>query len=147
MPRLLLVDGHSVIFASADLRALHQRSPAQAREALLRWLEILQDAGGWTVGVVFDGQGRRASLESRPGGLSVFYSRTGQTADALIERLAAKYAATCEVAVVTEDFAERRTVEALGGYCLGVEGLLEEIQRVRSELGEAARRPPSRGEG
>ena len=42
--------------------------------------------------VVFDGKGTSATEQSEPHGVQVFYSRAGQTADAIIERLASKYA-------------------------------------------------------
>jgi predicted RNA-binding protein with PIN domain len=46
--RYLVVDGHSVIFAWPDLRALHERNRPAARKALADRLQQLHDttAGG-----------------------------------------------------------------------------------------------------
>lgn len=135
--RILIVDGHSVIFSWQDLAELHARNPAAARESLVRTLTGLQDSTDWSVAVVFDGRGVKASNESEPGGITVFYSRSGQTADSIIERLSAKYGRTHDVTVATNDNMERVTVEALG--CTGIDN-----ERLRSEVdvaeGELARR-------
>jgi len=132
--RILLVDGHSVIFAWPDLAEIHRRNTASARENLVRRLTSLQDSSEWEVAVVFDGRGAKASSESEPSGIAVFYSKSGQTADEIIERLAAKYAATCEVTVATDDHMERTTVEALGGMSISTGQLLSEIDSAGSAL-------------
>lgn len=132
--RILLVDGHSVIFAWHDLAEIHRRNTASARENLVRRLTTLQDSTEWEVAVVFDGRGAKASSESEPSGIAVFYSKSGQTADEIIERLAAKYAATCEVTVATDDHMERTTVEALGGMSISTEQLLSEINSAGTAL-------------
>jgi len=132
--RILLVDGHSVIFAWADLAEIHQRNTAVARENLVRRLTALQDATEWEVAVVFDGRGAKASSESEPNGIAVFYSRSGQTADEIIERLAAKYAATCDVTVATDDLMERTTVEAFGCLSISTDQLLSETESASGAL-------------
>jgi predicted RNA-binding protein with PIN domain len=134
--RILLVDGHSVIFAWPDLAEIHQRNTASARENLVRRLTGLQDSTTWEVAVVFDGRGAKASSDSVPHGIAVFYSKSGQTADEIIERLAAKYAATCEVTVATDDNMERTTVEALGGMSISTDQLLSEIESASGTLRE-----------
>ena len=134
--RILLVDGHSVIFAWADLAEIHQRNTASARENLVRRLTGLQDSTEWEVAVVFDGRGAKASSDSVPHGIAVFYSKSGQTADEIIERLAAKYSATCEVTVATDDHMERTTVEALGGMSMSTDQLLSETNSAGSALRE-----------
>src|SRR5882724_6515514 len=90
-PRYLIVDGHSVIFAWPDLRKLHARRSSVARESLIKRLRSYQDWTGINVVVVFDGKGAQVSASSDPHDIQVFYSRKGQTADSIIERLAGKY--------------------------------------------------------
>jgi uncharacterized protein len=134
--RILLVDGHSVIFAWPDLAEIHRRNTASARETVVRRLTALQDSSEWEVAVVFDGRGAKASSDSVPHGIAVFYSKSGQTADEIIERLAAKYAATCEVTVATDDHMERTTVEALGGMSISTDQLLSEMDSADGALRE-----------
>ena len=145
--RILLVDGHSVIFAWPDLAEIHQRNTASARENLVRRLTGLQDSTEWEVAVVFDGRGAKASSDSVPHGIAVFYSKSGQTADEIIERLAAKYSATCEVTVATDDHMERTTVEALGGMSMSTEQLLSETNSAGSALRERIQKLGSRRVG
>ena len=145
--RILLVDGHSVIFAWPDLAEIHQRNTAAARENLVRRLTGLQDSTEWEVAVVFDGRGAKASSDSVPHGIAVFYSKSGQTADEIIERLAAKYSATCEVTVATDDHMERTTVEALGGMSMSTEQLLSETNSAGSALRERIQNLSSRRAG
>ncbi len=82
--RYLLVDAHSVIFSWPELHALHQRNGLVAREELTRKLTAYQDATGVRVVVVFDGKGARSNSETMPGGIQVFYSGGGKTADCII---------------------------------------------------------------
>jgi predicted RNA-binding protein with PIN domain len=134
--RILLVDGHSMVFQWPGLAALHARNTAAARGELVRMLTGLQDFSDWTVAVVFDGRGPKATSDGEKGGVAVFYSKSGQSADSVIERLAAKYSRTHDVTVATEDHAERTTVEAFGCIAIGADRLREEIERAGSDLRE-----------
>jgi len=128
-PRYLIVDGHSVIFKWPELRKLHQRRSSLAREALIKRLRDYQDRTGVRVVVVFDGKGARISATADPHDIQIFYSRQGQTADAIVERLASKYANRFELIVATSDYLEQQTATACGAECITPEslrGLLEE---------------------
>ena len=140
MPReFLLVDAHNVIFARPDLVALHRRNPAAAREELVRLLERHQDATGVRVVVVFDGgtQPKTTADLSGPAGVQVFYPQAGQTADAIIERLVLKYAATHRLTVATNDNLIRTAAVAAGASTMDSETLFTEIQRGESDLNAA----------
>jgi uncharacterized protein len=121
--RYLIVDGHSIIFAWPELRKLHQRRSSLAREALIKQLRDYQDWTGVRVVVVFDGKGRKIEAIFDPADVQVFYSRTGQTADAIVERLASKYAKRFELMVATSDSMEGQTVEACGAEWISPEAL------------------------
>ena len=57
-------------------------------------------------------------------------TRRGQSADAIVERLASKYAPRFEITVATSDSLVKETVNASGASCVSPEGLrklLEEI--------------------
>jgi predicted RNA-binding protein with PIN domain len=121
--RYLIVDGHSVIFAWPELRKLHARRSSLAREALLKQLRDYQDWTGVRVVAVFDGQGKKVAAISDPAEVQVFYSRSGQSADAIIERLASKYAKRFDLTVATSDSMEAETVHACGAESISPEGL------------------------
>ena len=130
-PDYLIVDGHSVIFAWPELRVLHERRTSLARDALARKLRDYQDWTGVRVVVVFDGRGSDVDAIAEPGEIQIFYSRAGQTADSIVERLASKYGSQFRLLVVTSDFLEQETAAACGAECLsaeGLHGLLDEAQ-------------------
>jgi Predicted RNA-binding protein containing a PIN domain len=129
--RYLIVDGHSIIFAWPELRKLQARRSALAREALLKQLRHYQDWTGVRVVVVFDGKGKKIDASSEPGEVQIFYSRTGQSADAIIERLASKYAKDFELMVATSDSLEAETVQACGAEWISPEGLRDLLSRAR----------------
>ena len=119
----LIVDGHSVIFAWPELHKLHQRRTSLAREVLAKKLRDYQDWTGVRTVVVFDGKGPKVSEESPPGEIQIFYSRAGQSADAVIERLVSKYASQFRVTVATNDHLEEQTASAFGADCISTKGL------------------------
>jgi len=121
--RYLIVDGHSIIFAWPELRKLQMRRSALAREALVKQLRDYQDWTGIRVVVVFDGKGKKVEATSHLSEVQIFYSRTGQSADAIIERLASKYAKHFELMVATSDSMEAETVQACGAEWISPEGL------------------------
>ena len=123
--RYLIVDGHSVIFAWPELRKLHARRSSLAREALVKQLRDYQDWTGVHVVVVFDGKGKKVEATSEPADVQIFYSRSGQSADAIIERLASKYAKRFELMVATSDSMEAETVHACGAEWISPDGLRE----------------------
>jgi len=138
--RILIVDGHSMIFRWPDLAKMHAAKTSSARDELVRRLTSLQDGSNWTVVVVFDGKGVKASNQSEPAGIHVFYSKSGQTADSIIERLAAKYAPDYDVTVATDDRLERITAESFGSNSISSDQLRDEIKAADAGVQEAIRR-------
>jgi predicted RNA-binding protein with PIN domain len=130
-PQYLLVDGHSIIFAWPELRRLHERRTSLAREALIKQLRDYQDWSGIRVVVVFDGRGTSVSHEADPGEIQIFYSRGGQTADSIIERLTSKYAERFDLVVATGDYLEQETASACGAETVSPEGLRDLLQEAR----------------
>src|SRR6059036_3651303 len=128
----LIVDGHSVIFAWPELRKLHARRSSLAREALVKQLRDYQDWTGVHIVVVFDGKGKKVEATSDPADVQIFYSRSGQSADAIIERLASKYAKQYELVVAKSDSMEAETVHACGAESIspdGLRGLIADARR------------------
>jgi predicted RNA-binding protein with PIN domain len=137
--RYLIVDGHSVIFAWPDLLKLHQRRTALARDALAKRLRDYQDWTGVRVILVFDGRGPSITAEADPHEIQLFYSRKGQTADAIIERLAGKYAANFELMVATSDRLERQTVTTFGAISISPETLRQIVDEAVPERSRGKR--------
>ncbi|HEU5395448.1 MAG TPA: NYN domain-containing protein [Candidatus Methylomirabilis sp.] len=135
----ILVDGYNVIRRLPELRMVERAEGlAAGRDALCTRLRAYRRARGHPVTVVFDGAGG-AAASSGVGGLTVCFSRQGETADALIARLlerggsgmvvvssdaavAAAARRAGAAAVTAEEFGARLEATAAGG----LKGLEEE---------------------
>jgi uncharacterized protein len=128
--RYLVIDGHSVIFAWADLRKLHDQNRAAARKALADRLQHLHDTTEWRVTLVLDGKlgTAIASGTRKPSDMVVSYATTDQTADSIIERLVAASGVAGQILVITADEAERLTVESLGATTASPIWLRQELE-------------------
>ncbi len=99
---------------------------------LVRKLRDYQDWTGVHVVVVFDGKGDEVSVTAEPWEVQIFYSREGQTADSIVERLAGKYGPQFKLLVATSDHLEQETASACGAECISTDGLrdlLNDVQR------------------
>lgn len=108
-------------------------SHLSARDALVKKLRDYQDYSGVRVVVVFDGKGTSTTEQSESHSIQVFYSRAGQTADAIIERLAGKYAEKFDLTVATADLRERETATAFGAECISIANLRAMIDEAVSD--------------
>ena len=135
----ILVDGYSLLHAWPDLARGMPRYSAAARQELIHKLRLYGDSVGTPITVVFDGAGSSASVAveapSTPM-MEIIYSKSGQTADDIIERVTAKLVNYGEVLVVSNDFAERDTVVSVGGNVCScdyfirlIDGTLEDLNK------------------
>jgi predicted RNA-binding protein with PIN domain len=134
MERLLVVDGHSAIFAIDDLRELHHGTKRHlARLELTRRLRDLGDRSDWKVVVVFDG--RRAERAFEGGvedGIMVVYSKGTETADTVVERIAARFADKGDqVRVASNDRMVLTTALAFGATGMPIRELEQWIDQER----------------
>lgn len=132
----ILVDGYSLLHGWPELAPGKARHSQAARDELIHVLTLYQDACGTPVTVIFDGAGSKrgkAGPEAQPA-VEVLYSRAGQTADQMIERATHRFQAYGEVLVVTDDFAERDTVIALGGMAVSCLGFIQSIESALADL-------------
>ncbi len=88
----IIVDGYNVIRQWPELAMLDRTDLQAGRDALLEDLREYRRAKGHRITVVFDGreQGGFSEAAEQVGGIGVRYSRRGETADAVIVRLAAE---------------------------------------------------------
>jgi predicted RNA-binding protein with PIN domain len=80
--------------------------------------------------------------------MEILYSKSGQTADEMIERAAHRLSAYGEVLVVTDDHAERETISAMGGLSSSCSSFMDSMKSalcdLQSELKHHNRRELSR---
>ncbi len=132
----ILVDGYSLLHQWPELAPGKPRYSAAARDELIHQLRLYRDSSGTPITVVFDGQsgGQPSTATESTPELEILYSRPGQTADDIIERVASRLAAYGEVLVVTDDFAERDTVMSVGAMILSCVGFIQTIAAARDDL-------------
>ena len=142
MKPLLIVDGYNVIGAWKDAEK-HGWSMDEARDRLQH---LLQDYSGYTgeeIVLVFDGyqSDKRLTTEEKHGGLTLVFTRHGETADAYIERLVAQKPRYRQARVATNDGAEQAMVLGSGATRMTARELLRELRQMRQASFEAHSRP------
>ena len=132
----ILVDGYSLLHAWEELAPGRPRHSAAAREELISRMTHYYDACGTPITVVFDGASTDQTFSPFPSTpeVEIIYSRPGQTADQLIERVAHRLSSYGEVLVVTDDLAERETVASVGGMSSSCQGFIQTIENALAEL-------------
>ena len=132
----ILVDGYSLLHNWRELAPGSPRHSATAREALIHKLKLYRDATGTPITIFFDGANsapHKAEAESTPE-LEILYSRAGQTADQMIERAAHRFRDFGEVLAVTDDYAERDTVAALGGLASSCWNFIQTVECALTDM-------------
>ncbi|UCC65998.1 MAG: NYN domain-containing protein [Deltaproteobacteria bacterium] len=113
MPLKLLIDGYNVIKQSPSLRQFDALDLESGREALLERLAAYRRVRGHKITVVFDGWGSShlASRDMSQGGITVVFTKKGETADEWIMR---RLGDLREGAVVTSDRGIKAYAERVG---------------------------------
>jgi predicted RNA-binding protein with PIN domain len=137
----ILVDGYSLLHNWPDLAPGFPRHSARAREELIHALTRYHDATGEQITIVFDGAGAPPNLPQgeSSAAVEVLFSRSGQTADQLIERATHRFQAHGEVLVVTDDLAERETVIGFGGETASCANFIRQVEGALAELHDELR--------
>jgi uncharacterized protein len=132
----ILVDGYSLLHSWPELAPGAARHSAAARDELIHVLTRYSDAVSIPLTVVFDGGGHRGPrLPGEPSAsIEVLFSKAGQTADQIIERVAHRMKPFGEILAVTDDHAERDTVIAMGGVASSCLSFISDIERALSDL-------------
>ncbi len=132
----ILVDGYSLLHSWTELAPGKPRHSAAAREELVHKLTQYYDVCGTPITIVFDG------IQGPPGGnetastpeVEILFSRAGQTADQMIERMAHRLHADGEVLVVTTDRMERDVVLSGGSLASSCLSFIQTVERTLAEM-------------
>ncbi len=137
----ILVDGFSLMHREAEsLAALNAGRAFEARRMLAARLDRVASALAERLTLVYDGRGGGGPAEEM-GDLSieVLFSPGHQTADTVIERLAASAPDPARVLVVTSDRLERETVTAAGIHTQGCGDFLRALEHAERKSGQSSR--------
>jgi uncharacterized protein len=99
----LIIDGYNLIRQSPELLRHEKKSLEEGRTMLLRSLLAYQRIKRHAITVVFDGweEGDIFERRGKEGGIEIIFSRRGEKADEVIQRLAVQKKG--EITVVTSD--------------------------------------------
>lgn len=123
MPTHLIVDGYNLLAGAGSLSG-HLES---ARETLVHDLAAYRHRKNHLITVVFDGwqQGRSSEQREHRAGVQVIYSKRGERADQVIQRLAQEYGTDC--AVVSSDHEIVNAARAYGAFVMGSREFAEKL--------------------
>jgi predicted RNA-binding protein with PIN domain len=132
----ILVDGYSLLHSWPQLAPGEARHSAVARDELIHVLRLYSDAVGTPVTVVFDGAGHRGKgpRNEADASVEILFSRAGQTADQIIERVTHRMKPYGEVLAVTDDYAERDTVISMGGFASSCDNFIQSVHGALHDL-------------
>ncbi len=125
---VLIVDGYNIIGAWDELKELKSRDMGSARDQLISTLSAHCPWGWKRIIIVFDGRNFDWGYRE---GLEVVFTAAQETADTMIERLAAGLSHCSQVRVATSDVAEYRAASALGATVMSAGALKEELAEQR----------------
>jgi uncharacterized protein len=137
----ILVDGYSLLHNWLELAPGQPRYSERARDELIHILTKYHDVTGEPLTIFLDGSGAPASAPKHEStrDVEVLFSRAGQTADDMIERVAHRMQPYGEVLVVTDDSAERETVGGMGGSVCSCANFIRMIENALTELQDELR--------
>lgn len=123
--RRLIVDGNNLLHAWRTHKGGNASDFETSRWVLARLLDKLADRLGASLMLVYDSTigGREEALNSSSA--EVIFTRSGVTADTVIERAVRDAAQPCNVTVITDDRAERLTVESIGADVMSCRAAIE----------------------
>ncbi len=118
MPLSIIIDGYNLLGALGKKKSEEPTDRAGTREALIRQLSLYSQAKGHPVTVVFDAWREQTGLEhyERRTGVQVVFTKRGERADQVIQRLARQYGRAC--AVVSSDLEIIQTAKAHGAFVM-----------------------------
>ena len=125
----LIVDGYNLLAQTGRISAGTNLHSETAREALLQDLAAYRQRRSHTITVVFDGWQQGWGIEQREHrlGLEIIFSRRGEKADQVIQRLAAEFGPAC--AVVSSDREIIEFAGAQGAFVMKAQEFVGKLRR------------------
>ena len=131
MPTYLILDGYNLL----SVRGRPSGQLESARECLLRDLASYRHRKNHHITVVFDGwqQGQPSEQREHRSGVQVIYSKRGERADQVIQRLAREYGPDC--AVVSSDHEIVNAARAHGAFVMDSQEFASKLRVSSSATG------------
>ena len=142
----LIVDGYNLLAQTGRIGAGTSLHSEMAREALLRDLASYRQRKSHAITVVFDGWQQGWDREQRDHrlGLQIIFSRRGEKADQVIQRLAAEFGSDC--AVVSSDREVSDFARAKGAFVMKAQEFVGKLREGPNSTGVTAHKELDTGE-
>jgi predicted RNA-binding protein with PIN domain len=142
----LIIDGYNLLGALGRVHGSKGQHSEMARESLLQDLTAYRHRKGHPMTVVFDGwrQGHPVEHREHRAGVQIIYSRRGETADQVIQRLAREYGADC--AIVSSDHEIVNAARSQGAFVLGAREFAGKLRGVAFSSGAVPHKELDTGE-
>lgn len=148
MKKELIIDGYNVLGVMKNAGLVDGMSLEAAREAMMQALLRYHFRSGHRLTVVFDAwrQSHRVTQTEHRSGVTVIFTRQGERADDVVQRLIRAHGATC--VVVSSDHEIIDTARAHGALVLRSEEFFRKLvsEEAPSRLGRKPSRPLVEGE-
>jgi predicted RNA-binding protein with PIN domain len=142
----LIIDGYNLLGARGQVGREAGAASESAREQLLRDLSGYRQRKGHPITVVFDGwqQGIGTERREHRAGVEVVYSRRGERADQVIQRMAEEFGRDC--AVVSSDREVTDFARAQGAFVISSPEFESRLRVVPPAPSRAGFKPVDRDE-
>jgi len=130
MPTHLIIDGYNLLAVIGGRDCRKGAQLEAGRDSLVRDLSAYRNRKGHAVTIVFDGWQSGQPLEGREHrlGIQVVYSKRGERADQVIQRLAQEFGSDC--AVVSSDREVIDYARIQGAFVMGALEFAEKLSSV-----------------
>lgn len=134
----VIIDGYNLIFAWGFLSKYADADLSLGRDILTRIMCNYSSFYKCRVIIAFDAYRRPENEGSSEkfGGVSVVYTKTGETADAFIEKTAHTLAKEHNVRVVTNDYTEQLMVLGAGALRVSANEFIGELEQLSDDINE-----------
>ncbi len=143
MKRLIILDAYNFIFYFHQYRSMKNDVLSSLRDALISDMDEYSKFTGISVIIVFDGHFGYRSPEPAKSNVSVevIYSKKGQSADSIIEKLSKKLKGYESVFVVTSDYGQQKVIfkdyvyrKSIREFKLELDSFKRDIQKRISDI-------------
>jgi len=142
----LIVDGYNLLAQTGRIREGTSLDSEMARESFLRDLSVYRQRKSHAITVVFDGwqQGWGTERREHRLGIEIVFSRRGEKADQVIQRLTAEFGSDC--AVVSSDREIVDFATAQGAFVMQAQEFLSKLRDASNSPGPTAHKELDTGE-
>ena len=140
MLRFIFIDGYNVINSWPNLKEIKEYNYGQARKDLLDTLQNYSSFNQCKIYLVYDAHKVKGNIEKQEemGGVTVVFTKDGETADSFIEKKVNDIGKKVEVTVVTSDNLEQQTIFQRGATRMSSLDFYNEVLIINQKIRKKA---------